>query len=425
MIPEAARTHYAEMQRLTAQAVQLGRSKGPVSQVSPLFVAAFVELQRRAAFQGATYAAMTLAEQGAYTAPVALADVAAFTGYASDGRTLDTLLGAAAAAVIAARVGPSPLAPAEALARGVKVMDRIMRTQIADAARQAAGADLAARQGVGYVRLLNRPSCERCVVLAGKFYRWNAGFLRHPNDDCVHAPVRVNSLEAAKSEGLISDPYEYFRSLSPEDQDKTFGKGNAQAIRDGADIFAVVNSKRGMTVNGNFTTEGTTRRGNASKTLKKGQRRMTPELIYSQAKSRAEALQLLEYHGYMLPGGQVPTGVLRGQVEGYGQMGAGGKRKAASAAILAARESGSRDPRNRYTMTAAERRLYDAEQNYITALTGFSPYTSPGFGNTPDPFGQRLNRVGATSRPITQVEMATAELQYRRMLATGGQSFAP
>lgn len=420
MIPAATRAHYAAIQALQAQAIQLGRL-GRVTEISPLLVASVIRLQTEAAEAGATYAAMTLAEQGQYTAPLAVVDAAAFAGYASDGRALASLLATPGETVKFLRSSGKPALQAFATGRGL--MDRIMRTQIADVARQAAGADIVARQGVGYVRMLNPPSCDRCTVQAGKWFRWNAGFLRHPGCDCVHVASKIGSVQAALDEGLIQDPYEAFRALSPADQDRLYGKANAAAIRDGADISQVVNARRGMTPNGNFTTEGTTKRGNAAGNLKPRQRRMTPELIYRQATSRAEALALLEHHGYVLPGGQIPTGALRGQREGFGQLGGGGQRKGAVRDILAARESGIRDPRNRNTMTAAERRLYDAEQDYLRALSGISPYLSPGFGNTPDPYGQGLNRVGATTRPVTQAEVATAELHYRQMLATSGQKF--
>src|SRR5699024_1103862 len=39
---------------------------------------------------------------------------------------------------------------------------------------------------------------------------------------------------------------DYFDSLSREEQDKTFGKAGAQAIRDGADPAQVVNARSGM-----------------------------------------------------------------------------------------------------------------------------------------------------------------------------------
>src|SRR5699024_4678625 len=288
--------------------------------------------------------------------------------------------------------------------------------------RQAAGVDIVARPQVGYVRMLNPPSCSRCAILAGKWFRWNAGFLRHPNCDCVHVPSTAGSLAAAKSEGLIADQYEYFNSLSESEQDDVFGKADAQAIRDGADMNQVVNAHRGMTRNGNFTSEGTLR-GWASQNLKTGQKRMTPELIYNMAGSREEALELLRHHGYLLDRGQVPNvDMLRR--EGYGQMGAGGRRRAASEAVERARQTGVRDPNSRYTMTAAERRLHDARRAYEIALSGVSPYTSPGFGNTPDPYGLRLNRVGASTRPVTPRELALAERHYRRMLATGGEIFS-
>src|SRR5699024_1153215 len=204
----------------------------------------------------------------------------------------------------------------------------------------------------------------------------------------VHVASTVRSTEAAASEGLIEDPYEYFRSLDEAEQDRIFTKPGAQAIRDGADISQVVNARRGMTPNGNFTVEGTTRRGYAGSLLKRGQRRMTPESIYPQANgSRERAIELLKEHGYILPEGQVAGGALRGQREGFGALGRGGTRKAASQAVLEARRTGIRDPRNRYTMTEAERRVYDAQRRYEIALSGRSPYTSPGFGQTPDPYG--------------------------------------
>ena len=429
--PEAAQDHYRTMQALQVVAVMAGRRAWnridpqslSESWLRALGVAlpAITATQTRAAFEGSAYSAMTLAQQGQYVAPAGFVAADAFAGFASDGRALSTLLYQPITAV-KARIAQG-MAVNLALNVGLALLDRMMATQIADVGRQAAGADIVARTGVGYVRMLNPPSCRDCTILAGRWYRWNAGFLRHPFDDCVHVASRAGSLQAAVDEGLIQDPYEAFNNLSKAEQDDTFGTAQAEAIRDGADISQVVNARRGMTANGNFTTEGTTGRGNASRGLAPRQRRMTPELIYQQAKSREEALDLLKTHGYILPGGQVPTGALRGQREGFGQLGAGGARTGAVRDIEEARRTGIRDPRNRNTMTAAERRLYDAQRNYETALSGRSPYTSPGFGNTPDPYGLRLNSVGASFRPVTQAELARAEKEYRRMLATGGQKF--
>ena len=103
-------------------------------------------------------------------------------------------------------------------------------------------------------------------------------------------------------------------------------------------------------------------------------------------------------------------------------MGRGGTRRAASEAVQLARETGVRDPRSRYTMTAAERRLYDAERNWDEVLAGRNPYASPGFGNTPDPYGLGLNRTGAgKAAPLTPEIAAQVEKDYRRWLRTGGE----
>lgn len=424
----AAVAHYERMQRLQAAGVVAARRAWRRVGLSDLsgswavrlrvLVPALTALQVEAASAGAAYGAAVLAEQGEWVAPDVFVDPRAFGGFASDGRSLEGLLYSPVTSV-KSQIG-SGVGGQVALASGQALLDRAVQTLIADTGRQAAGADVASRAGVGYVRMLNPPSCDRCTILAGRFYRWNAGFLRHPRCDCIHQPSR--SLDAARSEGLVDDPYEYFRGLSEAEQDKAFGRASAQAIRDGSDMFQVVNARRGMTPNGLFTTEGA-RRGNAAAGLRRGQRRMTPELIYQQAGSRDEALSLLETHGYVLPGGQVPSGALRGQREGFGQMGRGGTRRAASAAVVEARRTGVRDPRSRYTMTTSERRLYDAEQRYLMVLEGRNPFASPGFGNVPDPYGLGLNRGGVSRGPLTPQIAALVETDYRRWLTSGGQVF--
>lgn len=429
MIPKAAQAHRRVVEELQAKAVRLGSARlrridprnpvGSWSEQAPLLTAAMVGIQFDAALDGSTYSAMVLADQGDYVQPESFTNPDSFTGYASDGRGLESLL-----ALPAARIDSlvdEGLPADRAMRSGVALMGQIMLTQIADIARQAAGADIASRPGVGYVRMVRPGGCSRCSILAGKFYRWNDGFLRHPRCNCKHVAANVASQAEAYANGLIDDPNESFKSLSESEQDRIYGKDGARAIREGADISQVVNARRGMTANGNFTIEGTTRRGNAAGNLKRGQRRMTPESIYKQAKTPEDARALLEYHGYTLPGGTIPGGSLRGQREGFGQLGGGGRRKGAVADIEAARRTGVRDPRNRNTMTAAERRLYDSEQRYRTALSGRSPYTSPGFSNKPDPYGLKPN---ATFRPVTPTELATAERDYRRWLATGGQKFS-
>lgn len=228
------------------------------------------------------------------------------------------------------------------------------------------------------------------------------------NCDCVHVPAHRGA-----SEKLVTDPYAYFNSLSEAEQNKAWGVASAQAIRDGADISRVTNASRGATKSGIFTTEGMGRRGFAREGLNPRQRRLTPEGIYRMYPKRADALKALQQHGYILPGGQNPLGSIKGAFyEGFGQMGRGGTRKAATQAVLAARESGIRAG-DRYAMTAAERRFYDAANDWDKVQRGQNPWTSPGFTQTPDPYGRNLTSSGGPKAPLTPEIAATVEKRYR------------
>lgn len=325
--------HYRRQQRITAlglAAARRARRGGTLRVVTA--VAAF---QNAAAQDAVAAVPLMLEEQGLEAPPEGGVNVAAFAGVASDGRALDTLV---------------------EQARTQFQFDQIVTTQLQDMARQAAGVALAARPRVsGYVRQLNPPSCSRCAVLAGKFYRWNAGFLRHPLCDCRHIPASEDT-----AGDLRTDPDAYFKSLDPVQQDKIFTKSGAQAIRDGADLNQVVNARRsaaGLSRAGGrltldeqrmlrggrdvgrlqrtdvyghqvfITREGITRRGSAGRSLgnfeardaesvtrmtRRGpeQRtvrrqesktpRLMPESIYEVAEDRADAIRLLKRHGYIL-----------------------------------------------------------------------------------------------------------------------------
>jgi len=322
----------------------------------------------KAAGAGASYGAATLAEQGLYEIPQHFVNPSAFGGFSSDGRSLEGLLYGAVPHVKTLIAGG--MDPRQALGHGGKFLTTLTRTQVADAGRGAAGVDTATKRQVAYVRMLNPPSCSRCSILAGRVYRWNAGFQRHPKCDCVH--VQTTQVKAAETEGLVHDPYEYFKSLSPEEQERNYTKAGAAAINDGADIFQVVNSRRGVKPGGLVTSEGTSKRGNFGR---QGPR-LTPEAIYDKGLGREATLKELERYGYILPGGQNPAGVIRGQAEGFGQLGGGGRRVGAREAVLRARETGVREPNSRYTMTAAERRVFDAQANWDAVRAGRNPFTN-------------------------------------------------
>jgi hypothetical protein len=156
----------------------------------------------------------------------------------------------------------------------------------------------------GYVRMLNPPSCSRCAVLAGKFYRWNRGFERHPNCDCRHIPTSED-----QAGNLTTNPQAYFDSLTRAEQDRIFTIKGAEAIRDGADISQVVNARRGVAKAQLFgrdvfhTYQGVTRHslfGRRKREL--GKRlpvRLMPESIYALAEDREDALRLLFLYGYI------------------------------------------------------------------------------------------------------------------------------
>lgn len=425
-VADATSAHYKALRREETLLVAAGRKawrevagEYPVESWRAVLNGGFMDVvaaqQVRAATLGAAYSASSLAEQGVWVAPAGWVDPQAFAGVNPLGGDLQGQL--MEPAYRAERAIRSGLAPEKALSAVENAMFWALVRSVQDASRAAAGIDIALRRGVGYVRVVHGSACSRCVILAGKFYRWNAGFLRHPNCRCEHQATTGD-----RAEGTFDDPYKFFEGLSRAEQDARFGKAGAEAIRNGADIYQVVNAKRGMTKTRMFTTAGTAR-GRAGRLLKRGQRRLTPEAIFAQAKGNREtARQLLREHGYLLPGGQVPGGSLRGRVEGYGQLGKGGRARAAREAVLRARETGVRDPTNRYTMTAAERRLYDAETRYRMVLEGRNPFASPGFGNQPDPHGLRLQGV-AGDAPLTPQIAAMVERDYRRWLLTGGQVF--
>lgn len=351
MLPDAAVRHYERQQQLTGLALvtarRLWRQVGndfdsSWQRVGPRLAALMVSMQRAVVADAAAYVPQVVAEVGLDPKPVATPMQASLVGVASDGRDLASLL---YEPVVAAKstVGAGGSVDA-AHATGLLSLERIMQTQIADAARVMASVGIVVRPRVGgYVRMLNPPSCSRCAVLAGKWFRWNTGFQRHPRCDCRHIPASEDM-----AGDLRTDPVAYFRSLPPSQQDSVFTKAGAEAIRDGADLGQVVNARRGangLSVAGGrltaeeqkmlrggldrghlqrsdvygqqlyTTTEGVTRRGIAGKRLgawsdstkRPGQRyrsanvpRLMPESIYEIAHDRDDAIRLLKRFGYVL-----------------------------------------------------------------------------------------------------------------------------
>ncbi|MFI6228891.1 hypothetical protein ACIBCR_16430 [Micromonospora echinospora] len=299
--------------------------------------------QERAATVADEYVTAVLDASGVDADPAGRVRAAALAGVASDGRDLAGLLYRPAVTALTG-IGRG-VDVSQALTGGGLLLDMVARTQVADAGRVADGIAVVTRpQVTGYVRMLVGASCSRCVILAGRRYGWNAGFLRHPRCDCVHVPAREDTADE-----VLTNPRTYFDSLTATEQDRIFTQAGAQAIRDGADISHVVNARRGArgltpagarltaaearTLRGGrdrgrlepvqvfgrdllVTTEGTTTRGVAgirlgardTGTKRLGGRyrsarapRLMPESIYRIADGdRDEAIRLLRRYGYIL-----------------------------------------------------------------------------------------------------------------------------
>lgn len=289
----SATEHYQRQQRIGAAGlIEARNARRRGSAAVARVVTAY---QIVAAKDAARSVPLMLEEQGLPDEPVGEVAVARLAGTASDGRPLETLFDQA---------------------ESDYKFGLMVATQLQDVARIAAGLGIVARPRVtGYVRMLNPPSCARCAILAGKFFKWNKGFDRHPQCDCRHIP----SSEALAGD-LTTDPRAYFDSLSPADQAKTFGKHNAEAIREGADVGQVVNAYKGTSTTATrVRVKGRGQEGSGTGVVLPGHPdlmagitgaqesigrvpvgRLTPEGIYTSTSSRTEAIGLLRELGYIL-----------------------------------------------------------------------------------------------------------------------------
>lgn len=331
MLPSAPRNFYALQQRVNKTARNEARRlwrgmgadfEGSWRRIGPQILTVITAAQLKVA-EGSTTYLDDLAAQTAPADPVAEVAPAALVGWASDGRELDGL--AYGAVVKSGEAFNGGATQSRALLAGANWLDLMVGLQVADAARTATSIGACVRpEWGGYVRYLNPPSCTRCAMLAGKWFKWNTGFDRHPGCDCQHFPS--SNQKYAESEGFIGNPDDAWRQGHVKDLTKT----QQRALEDGADLSQLVNSRRGMatttTIRGvqfDFTLAGTTKRGwyGGSDSAKAsgytgtdvGRRgavkhyverrakrsRITPETIYRVADDRAHAIRLLKAYGYV------------------------------------------------------------------------------------------------------------------------------
>lgn len=293
--------------------------------VGPRVLEVVTEGQHTAATAAEVYMAEVLAELGIPSEAPGSLNLEAFAGVAGDGRTAASSL--YGAVIHAAKTQYEPrmaaLSPARAAEQALQEaqawIEATAATLVADATRAAESVALAQRPWVdGYVRMLDpKNPCSRCVILAGRFYLYNEGFLRHPECLCKHIPAAENT-----AHDLLTNPNDYFESLSAAEQDKVFTTAGAEAVRLGADLSQVVNARRGMsTAQQNargwipkgrltpvdafgrkvyVTSEGVTKRAVGRKAMGKDRPfRLMPESILSIARDREDALKLLKLYGYI------------------------------------------------------------------------------------------------------------------------------
>lgn len=330
-LPEAALS-YSSLQRVEIQAAVSAVSRqwrrmgtdfdASYARLEPALLAVLFTAQERIAEGALVYVPAVLDEVG--SAPAASYESAGsrFVGVAGDGLPVASM--AYGAVIHAKQAVASGLEPAMALANAGKFLNLTAGTMLSDTGRSAEKVSGGAHRVKRWTRMLNPPSCGRCVILAGKTSRQSEAFDRHPGCDCRNVPSTEDTGDDART-----DPKAYLDGLSAAEQDRVLGsKANGQAFRDGADMNQLINAYRRKgavgpaQINGvgiKYTREGTTRRGHAywqmsqaqyikeqsvfrdgSKYFRLKAPRLMPETIYKTAKDTADAQRLLKLYGWIV-----------------------------------------------------------------------------------------------------------------------------
>jgi hypothetical protein len=281
-----------------------------VEEIRPQVVTAVQEAQQESASLAPLYIAGTLLAAGTVSAPLALLVASAFGGLAANGLVLDALMDFAFGYYRRARAADVPETEARAL--GLAKLLTYVSTETNDTARLALHVGAVVEPDIaGYERVVTLPACGRCILLSGRLYRYSTGFLRHPRCDCSMRPV---TSEQWREGGTSRSAPALFDGMTRAQQDKAFGKGEAAAIRAGADIGRVVNARRAGQVyvagGFEFTREAITTRGvggQLGELAKQGgryRRSQVPrptaaQLVNAVGEDQAELLRQLRRFGYI------------------------------------------------------------------------------------------------------------------------------
>ncbi|ONI92855.1 hypothetical protein ALI22I_01365 [Saccharothrix sp. ALI-22-I] len=279
-------------------------------EIRPQVVAAVEEAQQESAALAPLYIAGTLLAAGAVSAPLALLVASAFIGLAANGLFLGGLMDFAFGYYRRARAADVPETEARAL--GLARLLTYVSTETADTARLALHVGSVVEPDIaGYERVVHLPACGRCILLSGRLYRYSAGFLRHPRCDCSMRPV---TSEQWREGGKSRSPQALFDGMTRAHQDHAFGKGEAAAIRAGADIGRVVNARRRGQVyvagGFEFTREAITSRGVGRQLGELGKsggryrrsrvpRPTAAQLVNAVGEDQAELIRQLRRFGYI------------------------------------------------------------------------------------------------------------------------------
>ena len=170
VLPQAARDHYLTQQRLLTATLSLVRREwsgmgddfdASWARVGPRVALLTASAQVGAARNGAAYVPATLAELGQRVTPDGAVSPRAMVGAQSlDGLTYGSLDALLYGAVIHAKRADVESLP-ERLYAGGSRLQTLVHTQVSDAAKQSASVAITARPGVGYVRPVSAPCCQR------------------------------------------------------------------------------------------------------------------------------------------------------------------------------------------------------------------------------------------------------------------------
>lgn len=291
-----ARSHYERQRRITAAALvairRLFKRHAPLTEV----------VSTVATYQLASAMASAQSVSLFADAPSPLTNPSAFAGVSSYGFPIAEPIIATIDRFVPAPVEPLPSNWWDDAAVFMDAVEQLIASEVQDAGRSASQVEFVARPDwQNYVRVLNPPSCKRCVPLAGRIYRDLDDFKRHPLCDCVMVPV--DKWEDAHDEGYVFSPQEAF----DKGYIKDLTAAETKAINDGADIVKVINSSTGLTTPTVFgrkvkaTTYGTTKRSAWRKANPTRLVRLRPESIYQFAENRDDAIRLLRLYGYLTP----------------------------------------------------------------------------------------------------------------------------